>query len=135
VTFPFTIAAGATRSVTIQFAPQASGTVTGTASFVSNATNSPATVSLSGSGVAPIQHSVDLSWTASTSIVVGYNVYRGTQSGGPYTKINSSLNATTAYTDSTVQSGTTYYYVVTAVDATNAESAYSNQAVAVIPIP
>jgi fibronectin type 3 domain-containing protein len=121
--------------VTIQFAPQASGTVTGTASFVSNATNSPATVSLSGSGVAPIQHSVDLSWTASTSIVVGYNVYRGTQSGGPYTKINSSLNATTAYTDSTVQSGATYYYVVTAVDATNAESAYSNQAVAVIPIP
>jgi len=79
-------------------------------------------------------HSVDLTWTASTSVVVGYNVYRGTQSGGPYTLVNSILVATTAYTDATVQNGATYFYVITAVDASSNESAYSAQAGAVIPI-
>ncbi len=50
-------------------------------------------------------------------------------------KINSTLESSTAYTDSTVQSGTTYYYVVTAVDSSGSESNYSNQATAVIPMP
>jgi fibronectin type 3 domain-containing protein len=39
----------------------------------------------------------------------------------------------TNYTDSTVQSGTTYYYVATAVDAAGSESMYSNQVQAVVP--
>jgi len=52
------------------------------------------------------------------STVAGYNVYRGTVSGGPYTKINSSLVAALDYIDSTVQSGTTYFYVTTAIDST-----------------
>ena len=135
LTFPFTVAAGRTATVTIQFAPQASGSVTGSASFASNATNSPTVISLSGSGVTATQHSINLTWTASTSTVSGYNIYRGTQSGGPYVKINSTLEASTAYTDSTVQSGTTYYYVVTAVDSSGAESSYSNEATAVVPTP
>jgi fibronectin type 3 domain-containing protein len=74
-----------------------------------------------------------LSWTASTSVVSGYNVYRSAVSGGPYTKVNSSLIVTTSYTDSTVQSGTTYFYVVTSVDASNVESAFSTQVSATIP--
>jgi fibronectin type 3 domain-containing protein len=49
--------------------------------------------------------------------------------------INSSLNSTTAYTDSTVVSGQTYYYVATTVDGSSNESGYSNQAQAVIPNP
>ena len=77
--------------------------------------------------------SVVLSWTASTSPVVGYNAYRSTISGGQYTKLNSSLIATTSYTDQTVQSGSTYYYVATAVDSQGNESSYSNQAVATVP--
>lgn len=81
-------------------------------------------------------HSVSLSWTASTSTnVVGYNVYRGTTSNGPYTKVNSSPVSATAFTDNAVQSGVTYYYVATAVDSSGSESAYSNQAQAVIPTP
>jgi fibronectin type 3 domain-containing protein len=80
-----------------------------------------------------VQHTVALSWTASTSTVAGYNVYRGTVSGGPYSKINSSLVATLSYTDSTVQSGTTYYYVTTAVDSSGDESTYSNEVSAPIP--
>ncbi len=67
--------------------------------------------------------------------MVGYNVYRSTMPGGPYTKINSSLDPSTLYTDSTVQSGQTYSYVSTAVDATGMESGYSNQLQIVIPSP
>jgi fibronectin type 3 domain-containing protein len=78
---------------------------------------------------------VDLSWNASASAVVGYNVYRGSQSGGPYTQINSALNATTTYTDATVLGGQTYFYVVTAVDGNNVESTFSNQVQAVVPSP
>ena len=37
--------------------------------------------------LSPIQHSVTLTWTASTSTVARYNVYRGPHSGGPYTRI------------------------------------------------
>jgi len=82
-----------------------------------------------------IQHTVDLSWKASTSQnVVSYNVYRGTVSGGPYTKVASGIGST-LYTDSTVSSGQTYYYVTTAVANTGQESPYSNQTTAAIPSP
>jgi fibronectin type 3 domain-containing protein len=67
--------------------------------------------------------------------VVGYYVYRGTVNGGPYSKLNSTPAPSTNYTDATVQSGVTYYYVVTAVDGSGMESAYSNQSTAVIPTP
>jgi fibronectin type 3 domain-containing protein len=76
---------------------------------------------------------VDLTWTASTSTVSGYNVYRSTVSGSSYTKINSSLVTGLTFTDSTVQNATTYYYVTTAVDSSGDESAYSNVASATIP--
>jgi hypothetical protein len=80
---------------------------------------------------------VALSWTASTSPnVTGYNVYRGAISGGPYpTKVNAALIVGTSYTDTNVLAGQTYYYVATAMDGNNNESAYSNQAQAVIPPP
>jgi len=79
---------------------------------------------------------VTLVWIASsTSAVVGYNVYRGTASGGPYTLLNSSLVTTTQYHDSSVQSGKTYYYVVTAVDSSYVESAFSGEASATVPTP
>ncbi|SRR6266498_522448 len=83
------------------------------------------------------QHIVDLSWNSSTSAnITGYNLYRGSTSGGPYSQVNSGgLVASTLYTDSTVASGQTYYYVVTAVDSSGIESAYSNQIQAVVPSP
>lgn len=135
VTLPVTIAAGNSLSFQLTFAPQTSGTASANVTFVSNASNSPIVQSLSGSGTLP-QHSVALGWNTSTSVgVVGYNIYRGTASGGPFTRINSALDATPFDTDSTVQAGQTYYYVVTAVDSTGAESSYSSQVQAVIPYP
>lgn len=78
-------------------------------------------------------HTVSLSWIASTSAVAGYNVYRSTVSGSGYTRINSAMISLLTYTDTSVQNGTTYYYVTTSVDSTGMESAFSNQATAVIP--
>jgi hypothetical protein len=120
-------------TVTIDFNPSTAGAVTGSVSIASDATNSPTTIAVSGTGVAGM-HSVTLSWNPSVSPVSGYNVYRGTTSDGPYsTKLNSSLITTTQFTDTTVVSGQTYYYVVTAVNSSNVQSTDSNQTEAVIP--
>jgi hypothetical protein len=135
LTLPVTIAAGNSVPFQLTFAPQTSGTASANVSFASNASNSPAVEVATGSGTMP-QHSVALGWnTSSSSGVVGYNIYRGSVSGGPYTRINSALDTTPYDTDSTVQGGKTYYYVVTAVDSAGAESGYSNPAQAVIPSP
>ena len=135
LSLPATLAAGQSLPFSVTFSPQSSGSASASLSFVSNATNSPATESLSGSGVAPTQHSVDLSWGASSSSnVQGYNVYRAGVSGGPYAAVVSA-NAGTTFVDGSVQSGQTYFYVVTAVDSSGTESAYSNQVQAVIPSP
>jgi fibronectin type 3 domain-containing protein len=116
-----------------QFSPTVAGSVNGSISITSNATGSPATVILSGTGVTPVQHSAALTWNASTSTVAGYNVYRTTTSGTGYIKINTLLVAAPNYTDSTVQNATTYYYVTTAVDVSGNESVYSNEVQAVVP--
>ena len=130
---PVTLTPTQNLVLSVEFSPTTAGSVNGTISVTSNASGSPANVTLSGTGVAPVQHSVALTWDASTSTVSGYNVYRGTVSGGPYTLINSGLVTTLSYTDSTVQSGTTYYYVTTAVDSSGNESVNSNEASAPIP--
>lgn len=90
------------------------------------------------------QHSVTLTWTASTdsSSTLGYNVYRGTTSGGEAsTPLNSSAidvncsGSTCTYTDSAVSAGTTYYYVLKAVNtSTGLMSPASNEASATVPI-
>jgi len=135
ISLPVTIAAGSSVSFQVAFAPQTAGAASSNVTFVSNAANSPTVQSLSGTATAP-QHSVTLSWNTSTSSdVAGYNIYRGTVSGGPYTRINSTLNTAPYYSDSTVQAGQTYYFVTTAVDSSGLESSYSNQAQAVVPSP
>jgi len=100
-------------------------------------------VTISGSNViglnftatAPVAHSVTLNWSGSSSSVVGYNIYRSPVSGGPYTKMNSSVITLLTYTDTTVQAGQVYYYVVTSMNSNNVESSYSNELSATIPTP
>jgi hypothetical protein len=80
-------------------------------------------------------HVVVLNWTPSSN-VAGYKVYRSTTSGGPYTLRQTVMGATvSSFTDNTVVSGQTYYYVITSLDSANAESSYSNQTQAIIPTP
>jgi hypothetical protein len=133
IVLPRTIAPGQSVSYTLTFTPKASGSASAIGTFTSNASNS-ASQNLTGVGIAPQQHTVDLGWD-SVSAVVGYNVYRGTKSGGPYTRVNSALDASTTYSDNSVQSGQVYYYVTTAVDSSGAQSGYSNETQAAIPSP
>jgi fibronectin type 3 domain-containing protein len=68
---------------------------------------------------------VSLAWNASSS-ATSYNVKRATTSGGAYANIATGMTAT-GYSDTSITNGTTYYYVVSAVNSTG-ESANSNQA-------
>jgi len=135
LSFPKTITAGQSASFTLTFTPQSSGAASGSISLISNAANAPTVETLTGSGTTTSLHDVSLYWNSSSSAVVGYNVYRSTTSGGPYTRINPALDVSTSYNDSSVKGGITYYYVNTAVDTSGVESKYSNQLQAVIPGP
>ena len=78
-------------------------------------------------------HVVDLSWTASTSKdVAGYNIYRSTDASN-WKKSNDSVIASTLYSDSTVASGSTYYYAATTVDIYGKESSKSTLVKVSIP--
>jgi len=131
ITVPISLAAGQSTSFNVFFVPTTAGSLSGTVTVASNASNSPTTIKLSGSGVSATAPTVALSWAPSSSAYTGFNIYRGSVSGGPYTKVSTSLTA--AFTDNTVASGQTYYYVVTEIDSSGAESTYSNQATAAVP--
>ena len=133
ITFPVTVAAGKSVTYSVTFAPQVTGDSAGSVSFVNDGSTSPLLQSLDGNGGQLSTHTVGLSWNASASSVIGYNVYRGTQSGGPYQLLTSSPQPDTNYTDDAVLSNTTYYYVAKAVDANHVESVPSNEAQAAIP--
>jgi hypothetical protein len=115
----------------VTFTPSTSGAASGSVIVSSNASNSPTTIGLTGTGLTPLVHSVSLSWTDGSTGVTGYNIYVGSLSGGPYTRLASSPG--TAYVDGNVHAGQTYYYVVTALDSTNVESAYSGEVAATVP--
>lgn len=124
---------GQSLALTVTFHPafSLSGGTQGTLYVASNAPNSPLNIPLTGSGASTSNqsagHTVDLHWIASSSAsVVGYDVYRGQDASGPFSRLNASLDAATSYADSTVSSGKTYYYVVTSVDSKNVESAFSS---------
>ncbi|MGB2603733.1 MAG: fibronectin type III domain-containing protein, partial [Candidatus Sulfotelmatobacter sp.] len=119
----------------VTFTPQTSGVASVGASFASDASNS-ATATLQGTGAPAPVHTVSLSWNASTSPnITGYNIYRRTGTSGSFTKINSSLNATTSYVDTAVTDGQTYYYETTALNSSDEESAPSSAVAAAIPAP
>ncbi|HVO60701.1 MAG TPA: choice-of-anchor D domain-containing protein [Terriglobales bacterium] len=136
ISFPYTLNAGQNVSYTLVFSPSATGSASATISWRSTASNSPVSQGVSGTGTPAPAHSVKLNWGASgSSNVIGYNVYRAARSGGPYTQINSALDTSTSDVDYAVTAGQTYYYVVTAVNASSQESGYSNQVKAVVPYP
>jgi len=71
---------------------------------------------------------VDVTWSpVAWPNLAGYYVYRGNRSTPPFERLTSlplSPSAPTQYRDSTAKTGQTYYYTVTAVDTTGAESSY-----------
>ncbi|HVN09437.1 MAG TPA: choice-of-anchor D domain-containing protein, partial [Patescibacteria group bacterium] len=149
----FVLAPTASCTLGITFSPQGTGLRTASVSLMDNETGTPASVMLVGNGSAgappgapsgltatPGTHVVNLSWTASPTGGVTYNVYRMLQSGGvcapassaTYSLIASSIG-TTAYPDmdSSLMAGSTYCYAVTAVSG-GLESTFSNVATAAL---
>jgi hypothetical protein len=130
---PFTVAPGADSNLSATFTPTTSAAYEGMLTVVSNAMDSPNLETLTGNGTSVANHSVSLTWVASTSPgVSGYNMYRSESSSGSFTRINNFLISGITYTDATVQSGT-YYYAATSVDARGGESGYSNMAQVTVP--
>ena len=124
--FPLTLDAGKSVTLNVTFAPKSAGTDGGSLFISGPALNVP----LTGTGTA---YSVKLFWNYNSD-AVGYNVYRSSAAHGTYSKINSTLDATAAYTDSSVVSGQKYYYAATSVNSSGQESTRSTPPVeAVIP--
>jgi hypothetical protein len=140
----FSLAPNQTVTFQVWFTPQTAGSTSGSVTILSPNIASPEEIPVSGDGISasttppaqppapPVQHTVALSWQASSSSVSGYRVYRSTTSGSDFSPLTSTISAL-SYTDDTVSDGTTYYYVVIAVDSAGDESPYSNQVSAAIP--
>ncbi len=134
VTLPLSIASGQSVPFSVTFAPTASGAASANLAFFTVSSTS-AQATASGTG-ATVQHVVNLSWEASSSTsIAGYNVFRSATHGGPYSQVNGSLDASMNFSDNTVQSGQTYYYVTTAVESNGEQSTYSNEVPAAVPFP
>ena len=124
---------GQSATLDATFAPAASGNVPGSITVKSTASSEAIVIALSGTGADPVAHTVTLSWSASVSAAVTYNVYFRTASGDPYVKLNSNPVAGLSYQDSDLKTAQTRYYVVTSVDSKGDNSAFSSDAEAIIP--
>jgi Abnormal spindle-like microcephaly-assoc'd, ASPM-SPD-2-Hydin len=125
-----TVPPGQTAALNVTFTPSTKGSIAGTLTIASNAGN--LSIKLVGNGGQLSSRSVALTWDPSTSDIIGYYVYRMLLDG-TFAKINNAPVVLTEFTDTRIQSGQTYTYVVTAVDADNLESDYSEPATATIP--
>jgi len=90
-------------------------------------------VALSGTGALPVSYTVSFELDAGFFDVFRVQRLSGTISGGPYTRVDSSMIPTTSYTDAGVASGQTYFYVATELDSIGTESGYSSEVSATIP--
>lgn len=122
----------AIQSLAITGIPTQSGTFIFTVEVI-GCGNGKATVSetLTIAGTS-LPHTVTLNWIAPTTPYSYFSVYRGTVTGGPYSEIATSIDGT-SYIDTDVNSGESYFYVVTDTDSTGTESVFSNEAQATVP--
>lgn len=88
-------------------------------------------------GVLTLAHQVDLTWVASTDTVSGYNVLRGTVSGGPYTIVNSALIVGTSFNDPGPFANLGPFFYVAESVFNGKDSVFSNETPAVFlpPLP
>ena len=128
-------------SFLVTFHPLSKGAVSGSLKFTTKELSAPVVMALAGDGVdagstpSSSKHVVTLSWEASHSKNVTYQVYRGETEGGPYTRLTNSATTALQYSDSEVESGLEYFYVATSVDKHGTESLYSQEISVTIPNP
>ena len=131
---PITLGPNQAVTLAVRFDPAVTGLASGQLIISSNSSTNPtAVIGLSGTGD---PHKVDLSWVppiSSDDPVAGYNVYRSPSGSSTYQRLNSSAVTATMFADITIQSGSSYDYTVTSVDAAGAESVPSNTITATIP--
>jgi hypothetical protein len=81
-------------------------------------------------------HEIHLRWNAprtSADPIAGYNVYRSSDGGKTFSRVNTSADVRPDYNDKTVATGTTYIYMVKSVDKNGRESGPSNQIRLTVP--
>ena len=126
---PVTLNPGQTTTLQIEFDPTATGAVSGAVTLTSNSsTGTTSTIGLSGTGEAGT-YEVNVTWNAPSNSEVaieGYYVYRAVSGSTTYTLMNSTVDTSTTYTDTTVAAGATYVYYVESVDSQGVTSAASS---------
>ncbi len=133
-----TVLSGATTGGFVVTAAAVSTTQSATLTATAGGVSQSVAFQLVGSGGSgSTQHHVQLSWAAPSATpsdpLAGYHVYRAIAGASSYQLLNSSIDANTTYTDSSVQSGQTYDYVVKSVDTAGVESAPSNMTSVSVP--
>src|SRR5262249_46998704 len=73
---------------------------------------------------------INLTWTAATG-AASYPVQRATESGGPYT--TAGAPTTPSFSDTGLTAGTTYFYVVAAVNASGSSAVSSQVSATTVP--
>ncbi|OJT26536.1 hypothetical protein BO221_00360 [Archangium sp. Cb G35] len=97
-----------------------------TVAVVGNPPAAPTGVKVAAQVAASNGGYLDLSWSSNTEMdLVGYAVYRSTTPGGPYTKV--AATSVSFHRDQGLSNGTSYYYVVAAVDVAGNESPRSGE--------
>ena len=133
-----TLAPNQSEMVTVSFNPKSKGSLAGTLTVSSNAPT--VAISLNGTGTQSAgpgtasTHSVSVTWAPSASPVIGYFIYRRTGASGSFSRLDSSIDSSTSFTDNNVTDGETYFYVVTAVSAGDVQSQFSAEVSVTIPV-
>jgi hypothetical protein len=135
ISTPFALAPNQNSAFNVTFDPSSSGTAEGSVYLTNDGTTSTLAIPITGTAVSAPIHQVVLQWAPTSSPVLGYNAYRATVSGGPYTKLTNPATTQAIYTDLNVQAGGSYFYIVTAVGTDLAESVPSNEAKTTVPVP
>ncbi len=105
LTPPLSLTAGQSTTFSVQFAPTVAGSVSGSVSVASNASNSPAQIALTGSGL----QSTSTSVTAGPQLYVattGNDANSGTSTSAPWRTIQKAMNSATAGSTVNVMAGT-----------------------------
>jgi hypothetical protein len=125
------LAPGQSVTVEVNFAPKSAGRQSGQLIVSGTDGGLLVLIPLVGTAAESSPSAVKLNWEESPVTVTGYVVYRSADSSGPYMRISQA--PTSEFVDTGLAAGHTYYYVVTSLDADQAESEYSSPISATVP--